>query len=215
MERVHVAIVPVKRPGVGKSRLDAVPNRERGRLAVAFATDALRACLRARNVAEVLVVTDDAGFAEYAASLGVSVTRDTEGGRGLNAALRHGAEVARGRWPRLAPFALCADLPALLHAELDAALAELDELDTRTGHVVDSHGTGTTLYAAPSEFFDPHFGPSSAAAHAARGSAAIPGALTGLRLDVDEVTDLAIAVDHGVGPATRAALRSLPWPLAG
>ncbi|QYJ04544.1 2-phospho-L-lactate guanylyltransferase [Nocardioides panacisoli] len=209
MSPAHVAIVPVKPPGVGKSRLVSVPDDQRGRLAVAFATDTLRACLAARRVAAVLVVTDDAGLAEYAASLGATVTDEPGTGEGLNGALRHGAAVAARRWPQLRPFALCADLPALLPDELDAALGGLSDAP---GFVADAHGTGTTMYSASTSDFAPHFGAHSADAHRVSGAVPVSGSLVGLRLDVDDAEDLASAVTHGVGAATRNALRMLPGP---
>lgn len=199
---LFVAIVPVKPPGQGKTRLGDVPPAVRGQLAVAFATDALRACLAAQRVGQVLVVTEDSGFAEHAAALGAVTCGDGEE-RGLNPALRHGARVAAARWPTLRPFALCGDLPSLLPDELDAALGAVAE---GPSYVADAAGTGTSLYSAPYDAFDPRYGVDSARAHSDAGAAAIPGELRGLRRDVDDMDDLRAAVALGVGHATNALL---------
>ena len=54
MER-YVALVPVKPPALGKSRLVGLPDTERRALAAAFALDTVAACIAAESVAEVLV----------------------------------------------------------------------------------------------------------------------------------------------------------------
>lgn len=204
----HVAVIPVKAAHVAKSRLTPVAGTARRRLALAFATDTLQACRDTPRVAQILVVTDDPGFAEHAASLAVDVIG--EGGElGLNPVLRRGAAAAATRWPQGRPFALCADLPALRPGELDAALADLDGRN-RAGFVVDAAGTGTTLYSAPYDAFAPRFGTDSARAHRAAGAHAVAGTLAGLRQDVDDGADLAAAVARGVGPATAAALAMVP-----
>ena len=56
-------LLPVKSPGTGKSRLSALRDSDRARLAAAFATDVVDACLSTDGVAGVLVVSDDAAFA--------------------------------------------------------------------------------------------------------------------------------------------------------
>lgn len=203
---LHVVVVPVKPPGVGKSRLVGVPDEQRIALATAFATDAVAACLATPGVAQVLVTTDDARFASTLAALGAAVCPD--GGSGLNPALVQAAAEAARRWPSLKPVALCADLPALRPHELDAALASV------TGgqaFVADAAGTGTTLYTATYDDFAPRFGVGSAAAHAAMGADPIGGDLPGLRQDVDDLASLQAALAIGVGPATRVALGA--WPI--
>lgn len=205
MQGSFVAMVPVKPPGEGKTRFGDVPAELRGRLAVAFATDAVRACLRARRVAQVLVITEDAGFGEYVASLGAATCGDGDEG-GLNGALRHGAATAARRWPALQPFALCGDVPAVLPEELDAALGSVA---SAPAYVVDADGTGTSLYTAPAADFDPRYGVGSAAAHRAGGAVPISGELGGLRRDVDDLADLRAAIALGVGDATKAVLPKL------
>jgi 2-phospho-L-lactate guanylyltransferase len=203
-----VAIIPVKPPLQGKSRLRDVPSGVRERLAAAFADDAVRACLAADRVAAVLVVTDDPGVAARAVELGARATADGPEG-GLNGALRHAARTAAPLWPDLRPLALCADLPAVRPAELDVAVGLLTAA-AGAAYVVDADGTGTTAYSAPYDAFDPQYGAGSAAAHLAAGARPLPGELAGLRRDVDDLADLRGAVALGVGAATRRVLPEVP-----
>lgn len=197
----HVVVIPVKPPGVGKTRLVGVPPEQRVALARAFAIDTVTACLATDGVQRVLVTTDDARFASTLSALGAEACPD--GGNGLNQALVQAVAEAARRWPDLRPVALCADLPALRAEDLATALASVAG---RTAYVADAAGTGTTLYTAAYDDFDPRFGVDSAAAHAAAGASPLPGDLPGLRQDVDDVVSLQAAVTLGVGPATRAAL---------
>ena len=112
----HVVVIPVKPPGVGKTRLVGVPAEQRVALASAFAIDTVTACLATAGVAQVLVTTDDARFAATLTALGAEACPD--GGSGLNQALVQAAAEAARRWPGLRPVALCADLPALRAEDL-------------------------------------------------------------------------------------------------
>ena len=202
-----VVVLPVKPPGVGKSRLTGLDRVARGRLATAFALDTVGACLETPGVARVLVTTDDAAFASTVESMGADAVPD--GAVGLNAALREAAAVAHRRWPDLVPVALLADLPALRPADLAVALGEVGARSSYSSFVADADGSGTTLYSAGSGSFDPRFGRDSAAAHADAGAVPVEGELTSLRRDVDDVDDLRAALALGVGPATRAAVSPL------
>lgn len=195
-EHGFVALVPVKSPAIGKSRLDGVADR--AALARAIAMDTIAAARAASTVQHVLVITD-ADFADDAHGLGAEVAGDP--GSGLNAALRAGAVLASQRWPALRPVALLADLPALTPALLDTALASVA---AGPAYCCDAEGTGTTLYTAPYADFDPRFGPGSAAAHLASGAVPIEGELAGLRRDVDDAESLGVARVLGLGPATSA-----------
>ena len=199
MDRTYVVVVPVKRPTVGKSRLLGPTDGQRRSLAEAFALDTVAACLGTDLVAEVLVATDDAAFSTRFAALGCATIPDGDT-TDLNSALRQAVAEARRRWPELLPVALCADLPALRSADLDAALS------TTTGpqpsFVADAAGTGTTLYRAAYDDFDPHFGVESRGAHLAAGAVEIPGDLVTLRHDVDDLDDLRAAMALGVGSET-------------
>ncbi|MCR1782535.1 2-phospho-L-lactate guanylyltransferase [Nocardioides carbamazepini] len=199
-------LLPVKSPGTGKSRLSALRGPQRALLAAAFATDVVDACLRTEGVAGVLVVSDDADFAATLAARGAETCADPGGG--LNAALRHAATHLHAGRPDLRPAALCGDLPALVPADLAAALADA-VTDSGPCFVRDADRTGTTLYCAEYDDFDPRFGPGSAAAHAAAGARPLAGELSSLRRDVDDVDGLAAAVALGVGASSADVLRGI------
>lgn len=199
----YVVIVPVKPPGVGKSRLGPLDGVDRRDLAAAFATDTVTACLQTPGVTGVLVVTDDADFAAAMTGLGAHACGDGPE-PGLNAALRYGAATAAARWPGVSCVALLADLPALRPDDLAAALAEVAERGDAASYVVDADGTGSTMYAAPYDSFNPRFGAGSAAAHARAGATPVNGDLPTLRRDVDDVDALRAAIALGVGRATAA-----------
>lgn len=198
-----VVVLPVKPPAVGKSRLVDVPV-PRHELAAAFALDTAAAVLATPGVVGLLAVTDDHRFAEQLAALGCTVVPDPLDGD-LNGTLRQGAADACRRWPGSMPVALCADLPALRSDDLAEALAVVRSR-AFPSYVADAAGTGTTLYAAPLEEFDPRFGPGSADAHDDGGALPVPGALPSLRHDVDDAAGLAEAVRLGTGPRTSALL---------
>jgi 2-phospho-L-lactate guanylyltransferase len=207
VDRKYVAVVPVKPPTIGKSRLLGFTDRQRRELAEAFALDTVSACLASDRVAEVLVATDDAAFASRFTGLGCATLPDGDT-TDLNAALRQAAAEARRRWPALRTAALCADLPALRPDDLDAALAAAPEIGA--AFVADAVGTGTTLYLGGRDEFDPRFGLDSRAAHLAAGAAEIRGELATLRHDVDDLDGLRSALALGVGSQTARLARDLP-----
>jgi 2-phospho-L-lactate guanylyltransferase len=204
-------VLPVKRLAAGKSRLrGAVTGVRHERLALALVLDTAAAAMASPAVARVVAVTDDPEAAEALAALGAHTVPDPPGA-GLNAAFAHGASLAGG-----APVAaLAGDLPALRPAELAAALRAAEELAPTTGgatgargFAADADGTGTVLLTVPpGGHLDPHFGPGSAAAHAASGAVPLDGAWPGLRRDVDTAADLAAAAALGLGPRTAELLR--------
>lgn len=201
-----VAIVPVKPPDHGKSRLVGMSEERRIAIATAVALDTMTAALSTPSVEHVLTVTDDAGFAARCAQLGCAVLPD--GASDLNESLRQAAAEAARRWPGLHQVVLCADLPALRPEVLESVLASLPDVPA---FVPDAAGSGTTLYSAPAGQMAPAFGPDSAEAHRAGGAVPMtdqPGLpdLAPLRRDVDEPADLAAVLALGVGPYTAAAL---------
>ena len=192
-------VVPVKPPVVGKSRLTGIDDDQRRALAQAFALDTLAVCLDV-GAAGVLVSTDDAAFSAHCSGLGCATVPDGDT-NDLNSALSQAAAEARRRWPDATPVALCADLPALAADDLRRAL-ELVPPGT-PAFVSDAEGTGTTLYTASYDRFEPRFGAASRDAHLATGATEIGGELPTLRRDVDDVDDLRAAILLGVGPETR------------
>ncbi|MBM7519527.1 2-phospho-L-lactate guanylyltransferase [Nocardioides nitrophenolicus] len=199
-------LLPVKSPGTGKSRLGTLRDDERSRLAAAFATDVVDACLRTSGVAGVLVVSDDDAFAATLAARGARTCADPGGG--LNAALRHAAAVLRAERPDLRPVALCADLPALTSEDLAAALVDAGS-QPGPCFVRDADTTGTTLYSAAYDEFDPRYGVGSASAHGGSGARALAGELVTLRRDVDDLDSLTDAIALGLGPASTAVVRTI------
>ena len=206
MDRTYVAVVPVKPPTIGKSRLLGPTDPQRRQLAEAFALDTVAACLESTLIAEVLVATDDAAFAARFEALGCATIPDGDT-RDLNSALRQAVAEAQRRWPDLLPVALCADLPSLRSADLDAALASVP--GTAPAFVADASGNGTTLYLATYDAFEPHFGVDSRLEHLSAGAVAIAGELTTLRHDVDDLDDLRAALALGVGAETRRLASTL------
>ena len=198
----YAALVPVKPPAHGKSRLVGPSDDRRRELAAAFALDTVAACLAAGRVGAVLAITDDATFSRRLAEIGCASIPDAVTGD-LNATLRQAAAEVHRRWPDLVPAAVCADLPAQRPEDLDAALA--GAATDVPSFVADAAGVGTTLYTAPYAQFDPRFGPGSRLAHLGTGATEIEGALPSLRRDVDDLDDLREALALGVGPHTATA----------
>jgi 2-phospho-L-lactate/phosphoenolpyruvate guanylyltransferase len=195
----YVALVPVKPPALGKSRLVGLADDERRALAAAFALDTVAACLAAERIARVLVATDDATFSVRLGDLG-AVTIPDGVAMDLNGTLVQSAAEARRRWPDLVPVALTADLPAVTGPDLDAVLATLAAGEA--AYVPDAEGLGTTLYTAAYDDFRPRFGPGSAMAHEGTGARPLADAHPRLRRDVDDLDDLRAALALGVGPRT-------------
>ncbi|MGZ6744163.1 MAG: 2-phospho-L-lactate guanylyltransferase [Nocardioides sp.] len=196
-------VVPVKRLLLAKSRLAAYGDDRRQALALAFAADVVVA---AREVAEVLVVTDDEQAAEVLGGLGALVVPD-DPDAGLNPALSHGADLLRAHDAGLGVATLSADLPALRPEDLAEALARVPR--GGRGFVADLAGTGTTLLAAgPGAALGPAYGPGSRDSHLASGAVELAAA-AGLRRDVDTPEDLEAAAALGLGPHTRLAARDL------
>ncbi|WP_072312994.1 2-phospho-L-lactate guanylyltransferase [Agrococcus sp. Marseille-P2731] len=190
-------VIPVK-GSIGKSRLDA--GDARAALAVAFARDAIAAARAAASVDRVIVVTNDE--AVCCGLTGVEVVADP--GTGLAAAIRAGLAALPGDRPSAV---MLGDLPALTPAALDAAL-ELAGREHRA-YVPDAIATGTTLLTARrADALRPRFGPGSARLHRLAGHVELPvDPESGLRTDVDELADLHIAIDLGVGEHTHAVLQ--------
>ena len=204
-----VAVVPVKPPSVGKSRMHGVSDLERARLASGFALDVVAACLATVEVERVLAVTDDAAFAAELEGAGCAVVPDGVTGD-LNETLRLAALEADRRWPGLVPVAVCADLPSLRPEDLASALA--DWTCRTPAFVADGDGVGTTLYVAAVEDFAPAFGAGSRRAHLSAGATEITGPLPSLRRDVDDETSLLVARALGLGPRTAAVVADLSLP---
>jgi len=197
-------VIPVKPAALGKTRLSVVA-ADREALARAIALDTIAAAAATARVTRVLVVTDDTEVrAQITPWPAVDVIAEGDV-RGLDAAIARGAEAAGVGAPRAA---LLGDLPALIPADLDAALKLAGEVER--GLVPDAEGTGSTLVTArPGAVWVSAFGEDSAARHRLLGCTdlAVPREST-LRRDVDTAAQLSRAVALGVGPRTAAVLAS-------
>jgi len=202
-----VIVVPLKSGTTTKSRLAEFSPAQRLELARAFAQDCTAAALRTDGVAAVLVVTDDEVAGNRLRQHGCTVVPDRPAG-GLNAAVRHGADVARSRWRGCRIAVLLSDLPALRSSDLAQTLRAASR--HRRAFVPDAAATGTTLLAArPGVDLDPRFEGASCAAHLASGAELLQIPCPTLRADVDDSTTLAAARALGVGPATLAVLATI------
>lgn len=189
-------VIPVK-GSIGKSRLDA--GDARAALAVAFARDTVAAARGTASVHRVVVVTCDAAVTH--GLTGIEVVDDPC--TGLRAAIEAGLAALSPEQPAAV---VLGDLPALTPAALDDAL-QLAEREHRS-YVPDAIATGTTMLAARrADSLRPHFGPGSAELHRRSGHVELHVAPdSGLRVDVDELADLHLAIDLGVGEHTQAVL---------
>jgi 2-phospho-L-lactate guanylyltransferase len=203
MSRRTVAIVPLRPPGVGKTRLaTALDPDQRALLTGAMLGDVVFA-LAGSRVDEVVVASGGAAAAAAAAAIGVPVVPDAPGRRGLNRALADATRyVGAGR----DVLVVAADLPRLTAADVDAVLAldgEVVVAPTNAG------GTGGLL-RRPGGRIGTRFGPASAMRH--RELALAAGCRTstverdGFLHDVDTWTDLAALHEVEVGRATAAVL---------
>jgi len=205
-----LAILPVKRFVLAKQRLGArLPVAARVALAEAMVSDVLAALVGARELAGVLVITNERVVASIAERLGARVVADpAEAGQSAAASVGVVAAVRAG----LARVLLVpGDCPALDSDELDDLLAD-SAAGPRVVIVPDRHGHGTNaLLLTPPDVIAPAFGPESferhrrlAAAAGARCEIARPDTLL---LDIDTPADLAalLADPRQRAPRTRAA----------
>lgn len=205
--RRYAVLVPVKPPGIAKSRLARLGDVARTELASAFAADSVAAALACRDVARVLVVTDDHLLARAMRDLGAEVIPD--GADGLNDTLVQAAAEMRRRDRELGVAALCADVCALRPDELSLVLQAA--APDRMSFVADQQRVGTTFVVAPTtDTFAPAFGERSRARHLEAGAFEIERIdVPTVRRDVDDLEDLEVARALGVGPRTSLALTLL------
>jgi 2-phospho-L-lactate guanylyltransferase len=199
-------IIAVKRLDAAKTRLaPAFATGARGTVVLAMLVDTLTAALAVPAVRAVTVVTPDETAADAARKLGARVLVDpTPDGHvdPLNNAIAVTAAAIRAETPNIG--VLQGDLPALRSAELGAAIAEA-RAHPRS-FVGDRHGTGTSALFAFGSELDPLFGSESARRHSDSGAVELTGAWPGLRCDIDTPDDLSVALELGVGAATRAVI---------
>lgn len=207
MTLTWVAIVPVKRPELAKSRLETGVDGRRLALARAFAADTVAALRAVRAVRAVVVVCGDAEVADTVRGPGV-VVLDEPVPAGLNRAAAAGVAYAREHHPLAAVAVVPADLPALRARDVSAVLKLAAEYPAAV--VADREGTGTTILTAlPGTEPKPLFGPDSLARHRDGGAVVVSAPhLVRATRDVDTASHLAEAVALGVGSATTRVLDS-------
>lgn len=204
--RAPLALVPLRAPGVGKTRLASVLDPEqRAALAVAMLGDVV-AALRTGGITEVVVAAGGRGAAEVADDLGLAVVVDPPGCHDLDRALR--AATARLVADRDV-LVVAADLPRIRGSDVRALLhsdAEVVVAPTAAG------GTGALL-RRPGSVIATAYGAGSAQrhldlAHRAGARSAVVDR-DGLFHDVDTFTDLVALHEVELGAATAALLPRL------
>jgi 2-phospho-L-lactate/phosphoenolpyruvate guanylyltransferase len=195
-----IAILPVKRFGAAKQRLDNdLSDGTRRALAEAMVTDVLIALRRSKKVDEVLVVSGETMAVALAAGYDAAAVVDDPEDAGHSAAAERGIAAAMERGATRV-LLVPGDCPALDPAEVDGLLEDADA-DFEPGRpdvivVPDRHGSGTNaLLLTPPDAIHPAFGPGSRERHerlAQEAGASVASIdVPTLGLDVDTVDDLA------------------------
>jgi 2-phospho-L-lactate guanylyltransferase len=192
-----IAVLPVKRFGAAKQRLDSdLSDGTRRALAEAMVTDVLIALRRAKGVDEVLVVSGETMAVALAAGYDASAVVDDPDDAGHSAAAARGVQAAMERGATRV-LLVPGDCPALDPAEVDELLEDADGVQPPDVVVVpDRHGDGTNaLLLTPPDAIQPSFGPGSRERHerlaAEAGATCAVIAIPTLSLDVDTADDLA------------------------
>lgn len=195
-----VALIPLRDPGSGKSRLaPALDREERAALAEAMLADVVLALTD--DVDDVVLLASGSQAAAAGRALGLDVLLDDADAPGLNPAL---AGATRKLSPSSARIVVVvADLPCLRSTDVKAVLA--DEAPVVVAPTAD--GGTAMLLRVPGEVITTAYGPDSAVRHL--GLAHDAGVTSqridrpGTELDVDTVRDLAELLAAPVGPSTR------------
>lgn len=205
MPRDLVAVVPLRSPGVGKTRLSPALDRDaRAALAGAMLADVLDA-IRGAGV-EAVVAAGGPAAAAAASALRAEVVMDAPHVRSLDAAVEH----ARRRLGAVDGLLVVqADLPLLRAADVRAVV------DTDAPVVVapTTDGGTSALLRRPPDVVGTAFGHASGAAHRRlAATAGIDAAVVdrpGLAHDVDVLDDVRGLSPATVGRATAAVLAHL------
>ncbi len=216
-----VAVVALKTLPAAKSRLSALPDPLRERLARCMAIDTLAALRPA--VREIVVVSDQPDLAPALRRRGLDVRLLAEpdpaasvahvSSRGsLNLALAHADSLLRADGVETV-LACVGDLPALRTRSVQQVI--VGSRAWSRSFLTDHDELGTTMLVARGVPLDPFYGTEisggqrigSSVRHAASGAVALAlGALPDARRDVDTTADLATAAGLGVGAATASLL---------
>lgn len=200
-----VALVPLRSPGDGKTRLaPALDRSTRARLAAAMLADVV-AAVQAAGL-HVVVAAGGPAAVDAATSIGVDVVEDPPGVRSLDDVIAHaqrrlpqtnGLLVVQGDLPLLTSD----DVRAVCEPDAPVVLAPTDDAGT------------AALLRRPADVMGTAFGPGSADAHTrlARAAGITPRIVhrAGLALDVDVLADLR-SLGTTAGPSTAAVVADLP-----
>jgi 2-phospho-L-lactate/phosphoenolpyruvate guanylyltransferase len=193
-----VAVLPVKRFGAAKQRLDpALSTGARRMLAEAMVSDVLTALRRTQRIDAIAVVTGESSVEVLARGHGAATIPDPDDAGHVPAAMLGVRWAVEGGAERL--LLVPGDCPAANPAELDELLAETDAGPPAPEVVVvpDRHGTGTNaLLLRPPDAIAPSFGPGSRERHEHAARAA------GARLRVEHPASLLLDVDTAEDLAT-------------
>lgn len=201
-----VAVVPLRAPGDGKTRLAAqLSSPARARLATAMLEDVV-AAITGAGVATVVVAANGRTAVAAARRLGVAVVEDAVPSPGLDGAI---AAVTR-RHPGCDVLVVQADLAWLTPADVAAVVAAPGDVVVAPS----ADGGTAALLRRPGDVMATHFGPASARRHleAARAAGLVVGTVRrpGLAVDLDTPSDLERARRRRPGAATSTALAALP-----
>ncbi|MGH8745944.1 MAG: 2-phospho-L-lactate guanylyltransferase [Burkholderiales bacterium] len=140
------AVIPVKDPDLGKSRLSPLLDQSQRRaLNLMWARHTFEVCTAYLGAERTIVVSSSIDIRQIATQLGARVLDEVENACGMNGALRAGAKFAVDSGAK-AVVAIPTDLPFLSILLLRRALAHLP---VRNGCLLvpDRRGTGTNLMA--------------------------------------------------------------------
>lgn len=200
-----VAVVPLRSPGQGKTRLaPSLARHTRAALAGAMLADVV-AALRGAGV-HVVVAAGGPAAAAAASALQADVVVDGPGVGSLDGAIEH----ARRRLEPLSGLLVVqADLPLVTSEDVTA----LCDDDAPVVVAPTDDGGTSALLRRPGGVIPTAFGPDSARRHQqlARDAGIVPRVVRrpGLALDVDVLEDLRALAGRPVGAATAAVLASL------
>ena len=190
VERVH-AIVPLKTIKKSKTRLSALPPRDRAQLTVAMLSNVLAALRESRRVSDVTVVSADKSASRIAHRYGAEYL--SEGRRhGLNRALRLAIRKLEQRTTGTAMI-IHADLPLLKSQDIDKFLSRAEGF--QIAMVPCKNGTGTNaLLLTPPNAIRPVFGKRSFKMHLSLAEKARIRCrvlrIRGIQFDIDDSRDL-------------------------
>src|SRR2546425_11308711 len=202
---MNALLIPIKDPANAKSRLaDFLSADERRRLASAMFEDVSRAIKAARKPDRVVIVTSYKPALESARALGWDVLiEENQISESASVDWASGVLAERGfdtamRLPADIPLIQAEDIDALLSVDLDAPGALL---------VPSRDGTGTNaIIRTPPTLFPSRFGPNSLELHKREGARAGVECVVSnnprVALDIDELADLRVLLENGLGTAS-------------